>query len=543
MVTIRRRPVLTAAVLAFALIGSPAARSAAPDDDFLYRAQPGDTLIGLGRKLLVDPQKWHDVQERNHIVNPRRIPPGGILRIPYSWLQVTAQTARVTALAGAVRSGTKVVGLGDVLPQGAVIETGLDGSVTLDLADGSVVTIQKSSVVRLDEMTQVSAIKAANSIRLKLDSGRVETKVTPHRDVGRFEIVTPVAVSAVRGTEFRNGFSAAEAHATTETLGGIVAVGNGVAAVQVPAGFGTRVEKDGQPLPAVSLLPPPDLSVVAETNATAALQVRLPAVPGARRYRLQLSTDAEFHALTVDVESDDGLVTVPDLADGDYFLRARSIDPLGLEGPDAVRALRQHVLPPPPTVVSPSARQQLIAGPVRLVWTPGPAPALYTVQVASEPSFATPLYERANIEGGAVDVRYLPAGTYCWRVAAVNGRSEAGPWSEAQCYVLQDPAPMPHGPTIEGKRLSVIWEGKSDHTYRAQIAADREFNRVIDDERLVGPEWAVPKPAPGIYFTRVQRIEADGTSGPFGPSRRFAVPVPTWIKVALPMALGLALLL
>jgi hypothetical protein len=51
------------------------------------------------------------------------------------------------------------------------------------------------------------------------------------------------------------------------------------------------------------------------------------------------------------------------------------------------------------------------------------------------------------------------------------------------------------------------------------------------------------RPFPGSYAVRVQRVDADGTAGPFGPARRFTVPVPLWLKVAVPVAIGLAFLL
>ena len=53
----------------------------------------------------------------------------------------------------------------------------------------------------------------------------------------------------------------------------------------------------------------------------------------------------------------------------------------------------------------------------------------------------------------------------------------------------------------------------------------------------------MPKPFPGVYYCRVQSIDAEGSGGAFGPARRFVVPIPLWVKVATPLAIGLAFLL
>lgn len=517
-------------------------QAAAIPGDFLYHAQPRDTLIGIGRRLLLEPRRWHDVQSLNHIADPRRIPPDSILRIPYEWLRVSPQTATVVGVAGTVQEAGRKIAVGDVLSQGAVIETGADGSVTLDLADGSVITLQKSSVLKLDEMVQVSGV-AADSIRLKLDSGRIESKVKPHRDVGRFEIITPAAVSAVRGTQFRDSFEGSDLHATTETLEGAVGVSAGAATVPVAAGFGTRVDQGHAPLAPVVLLPPPSLTDQPQIHSTALLHVQLPSVPGARQYRLQLAADSSFHALTADVLSADGTANISDLPDGDYWLRARSVDPLGLEGPDAVRHFTQHTLPEPPRPMSPASGAK-IAGPhIHLAWTGAPTSQRYTLQVAGDADFGSPVVVREQLDAPDADVDELPPGRYCWRVAAVNARGESGPWSAVQSYTQRPLMPVPDAPLVGVKTVSFRWAQIPGESYRAQIARSANFAHPVLDQRIDVADWSVPKLFPGTYYMRVQSIDADGSAAPFSAPRRFVVPVPLWVKIAAPLAIGLAFLL
>ena len=535
----RRRAQLLACV---ALFTGSTLDAATPAGDFLYHARPRDTLIGIGRRLLVDPRRWHDVQVLNHVAEPRRIPPGSILKIPYEWLRLTAQSATVVAVAGAVQQAGRRIAVGDVLPQGAVIETGPDGSVTLDLADGSVATLQKSSILKLDEMLQVTGA-AADSIRLKLDSGRIETKVKPHRDVGRFEIITPVAVSAVRGTEFRDGFTNSDLHATTETLEGTVAVGGSGDPVAVGAGFGTRVDKDRAPLKPVALLPPPDLSALQAVNSTEVLHVDLAPVPGAHGYRVQLAADETFHALAADVSTSDASADIAGLADGDYWLRARSIDPLGLEGADAVRRMTQHVLPEAPHPTRPESAAKIDGAHVRLEWTGVGRAGSYALQVAGNAEFTAPVAARAALVEPAADVDDLPPGNYFWRVAAVNARGEAGSWSEARLLTLRASSPVPDAPRLEHQQLHFSWQPVAGAAYRLQVSRNPEFSDTVLDQRTSDAEWSIPKPLAGTYYARVQSVDADGAGGAFSPPRRFFVPLPLWVRIGAPVVLGIAFLL
>ena len=220
-----RRPApLLSVALALTLPGLALAQSPPAAGDFVYRARARDTLIGISRRLLLEPRRWPEVQTLNHIADPRHIPLGDEVRIPYGWLRMSPDTATVAAIGGEARTGAGRINTGDKLAEGSQIQTGPDGSVTLVLADGSVMTLQKSTALTLEEIRHVTGAPTAHDTRMKLHSGRLQTQVKPQGDVGRFEIQTPVAVSAVRGTQFRDAFMPESGSGTTETLEGAVGV-------------------------------------------------------------------------------------------------------------------------------------------------------------------------------------------------------------------------------------------------------------------------------------------------------------------------------
>jgi hypothetical protein len=357
--------------------------------------------------------------------------------------------------------------------------------VALLLADGSIVTLQKLSVLALEKMRRVTGLETAHDMRFKLESGRLQTQVKPHGDVGRFEIHTPVAVSAVRGTEFRDAFEREAGNATTETLEGLVAVSASDAVVSIPADFGTRVERNSAPLPPVRLLPPPDLAAFPSTNSASRLQLKWPPVPGTRRYRLQLAPDAEFHSFLVDAELDAPEVDLPAPADGDYWLRVRPIDGLGLEGHDVVRSFVQHQLPAAPALVEPLPGSNVIGDRGSFAWSGGPGVVgHYRVQIARDPQFTQMFLEREVGADAHFDVAQVPPGKYFWRVAAVDGRGESGDWSPAQEYTQRQSSPTPNPPAFTGHEMQLHWDPQDGVRYHVQIARNPQFTAALLDQTL-----------------------------------------------------------
>jgi hypothetical protein len=526
-----------------ALSGVGRAQTSIPESEFLYVAKAHDTLIGLGRRFLREPQRWREIQTSNHIANPRRIPLGTAIRIPYAWLRMTAEAATVANVSGAVLLDGTPVSTGQSVPQGAVLRTGTDGSVTLDLADGSVITLQKSSELSLEEMWRIDNADGAHDTRLLLRSGRLQTVVKPHGDVGRFEIRTPVAVSAVRGTQFRTAFDTASMDATTETLEGTVGVTSAAAAVAVPADFGTRVERTGVPLPPRRLLPPPDLSALLGTNTTPQLHVQWQPIAGAARYRVQLAPDPDFHTLTADTDLTATQLTLPAPPEGNFWLRVRSIDTLGLEGIDAMRAMRQHLLPTPPLPLTPRPRVRVVGTHASFSWSSVAGVTRYRWQLVRDGLFAAPVLER-EIEGATgVGIDAMAPGNYQWRVAGINALGEAGDWSAPQPFTQRPNPPSVQPPLLTRHTLEIRWEGTPASRYHVQVARDAAFTKLVADRQIDGLVLSIPRPRAGTYYVRVQLSDPDASGDPFGKPRQVEVPLRLWLRILLPVAAAASLLI
>ena len=164
--------------------------------------------------------------------------------------------------------------------------------------------------------------------QVRLTQGRMENLVAPLGKVpGRFEISTPAAVTAVRGTHYR--VNAATDATRSEVLEGMVGVSNDDDGVEVAAGYGTLAAANQAPAAPIVLLPAPDLAKLPARLEWVPVAVTVDALSGAQAYRFQLAANADFNPPVFDARADNTRLRGPDLPDGHYFLRVRGIDAQG----------------------------------------------------------------------------------------------------------------------------------------------------------------------------------------------------------------------
>ena len=189
---------------------------------------------------------------------------GGLL-VRYWWGMTLTRMATLEATSGTVevRPGGSDVWLpaspAQRLEPGDRIRTGPHSGAVIAFFDGSRTAMEAETEVTIIEMRS-RRDGTAKVILLYQRRGWTYHHVQPLRDsASRFEVETPTAVMAVRGTEFA---VAVEADGTTEVKvreGGVRVVARGKA-IEVPAGHATSVKPDlppASPIRAPAPLPPP----------------------------------------------------------------------------------------------------------------------------------------------------------------------------------------------------------------------------------------------------------------------------------------------
>ncbi len=522
--------------------------------EWVYTVRPGDTLWDLSGKYLKRGIAYTErVRQLNSVPDPYRLQPGRKLRFPLRWLKVQPVSVTVESVSGDVQfvpagSGSlQSVAATAALNTGDRLIVGDQGGAVLRFADGSQMIVRANSEVIFDTLTAYGDTGMVDT-RARLQRGRVDARALPARGAGtRYEISTPAAVSAVRGTQYRVSADAESSVARTEVLRGTVAVSGSGRTQNVPERFGVVAKVGTPPDPPRPLLAAPDLSRLPRLVERDPVNLTWPALADADRYRMQLARSSAFENLLVDKISTSPSTGGVRLAeDGEYYFRVRGIDGLGLEGLDGTHAFTLNARPEPPFPLEPRNDALTRSPRTAYRWTVPASAVGYRLQVARDAGFSDLIEDRELTPAADYEsTEVLPPGTYYWRLATQDAAGEEGPFSEPRAFTYRPlpPSPDTDPPSLTDDAVEFSWRaGAAGQTYQFQVASDREFQDLLVDERLDEPEYRLPLPDPGTYYMRVAGVDSDGTMGTFGDTQQFGV---SWDKAWIPITgwIGLLLLL
>ncbi len=444
----RMRCGLLAAAMA-ALAASSFARAADPPggisvntDGITYKTHAGDTLSAIAGRLTSSAANWPQLGKFNGIVRDTAIPIGTLLQIPAPLLADEPSQAQVIALFGKVAAiGTDGKALllrnGSLLGEGVELQTASNSFVTLALPDVSHLSIPSNSRIKLSRLRMARFTKSPRT-EITILRGNVEAHVTPlEKNLGRFEIRSPMATAAVRGTHFRVGILPDGATAT-ELLSGAVEVRQvaGGASTTLLQGQGNLVAATGL-APTVALLAAPELRSQKSVQSGTQTILELTPVAGASAYHLQISSDAEGQNKFAETRSVSPHLRLDDVPEGAYFVRLSAIDAHGLEGFGRlapVTLVRQSTAgaaaATAPRIEGSDSRQ------FRLKWQPAGS-GTFNVQVAHDAEF-TWLQFNATARQSEISLPRPPFGTYFARVRPIAADGSPGPYSAVQGFIVTD---------------------------------------------------------------------------------------------------------
>jgi len=531
-------------LVAFALTAAPQAVSAGESRSVELRVSKHDTLKELCRKYLQQPERWPAIAQLNRLAKPDLLTPGQRLVIPVDMLKGVPLEARVTFLKGA--GFQKLPGaaqwqplhLGDVVRVGSALKSGPGSSVEVAFADGSLFLLRENTVITVK--TAQSGLLHLLRV-LYLEAGKVITRVkaATGRD-SRFEIETPSALAAARGTEYRVGVDA-QSTTRAEMLERSIAFSSMGSTVALNEDEGSLAKFQEPPAPPRKLLPPPEPVDLKPSYGAAPLALRFSPVAGASWYRAVLARDRQGRDTVREalIRPGESLEATPE-ADGVYYVIASSLDADGLEGrlsqPREV-ILRQEAprqeprKPAVPAIRLPDDAARLRSTRTEIAWLPIAGAAHYQLQLASDPEFRQLVTDAKGLDGTAYSTRALTTGSYYLRLRVQEGDAGAGEWSAVSSFtVLQLPPPALRRTASagKGKGWDFAWDQpEAGIASQIQLSGDPEFGTVLLDQTLARPELHLDKPlAPGTYYVRVRGIDAEHHAGSFSEVAQFVVEKP-----------------
>lgn len=412
-------------------------------EEWVYTTRPGDTLWDISKTYLKSVNYWSRVQKLNDVDVAKHLSPGTRLRIPLEWLKTPAASATVVSITGQVNrvSSDQVETRLDSKQQLAVgdtIETAQNSSALIQFADGSTLLVQQNTRVTFNTISSYGKTGMVDT-RIRLQQGRVETAVKPLRDpVSRYQISTPAAVAAVRGTQFRVAYENNNDTMGSEVVEGGINVAAQGAEQPVDTGFGTIAEKGKPPLEPVLLLQKPVLHTTAEKIRYLPYTFGWQRIEGAKKYRIQISPQDNPQSLVYESLSETNQHALSSLADGQYILRIRGIDKLALEGFNSEHNFTIDTNFPLVSPLLPANGDTLDELPYTFSWEKADNVKSYHLQVASDTEFGNIVLDQKPVTEQYVSNIHFAPGEYYWRVAAIDHEGNLGKYSEPVGFKVEE---------------------------------------------------------------------------------------------------------
>jgi LysM repeat protein len=307
--------------------------------DWRYTVRPQDTVSELARQYLKPSVSWQAFAQYNRLPDADIIYAGTKLRMPLAWLAVKQAQAKLTAISGDVKiqwvDGTwRQAQLGDLLQTGQQIQVGSNSSARLQFADASELVMQPRSSVAMDTLSVYAGGYMADT-QLRLQEGRVEVHANPQGHKGqKFEVITPAAVASVRGTRFL--VETQGGRTLEQTTEGQVVLQTDQGSVMVDQGYSIAVKVGEKPLAPEIIRPAPQLKNPLSKFVEYPIDFSALEQTEVSGWIMQVGRDAQMAQLVLTQQPPKPYLDAGDLANGNYFLRAWSLDMQGIPSQPAV---------------------------------------------------------------------------------------------------------------------------------------------------------------------------------------------------------------
>ena len=492
--------------------------------EWIYTVRPGEHFAEIADALLSKDIPAIRLLQHNGIDNPAKVGSGDNLRIPLAWLQRQPNPARVNSVTGSVQLISGSDGTKRPLTSDSLIRVGDEirsqaGTATIELADGSVVRISPHSRLAFNRLTQYGKSGMVDT-RLRLNQGEIETQVKPVIEGGsRFEIETPSAVAAVRGTMFT--LRTAPGMTDLRVTEGEVSFGPPGQTRRIPAGYSASVSTAGVGRMSIRRLPPaPEINPLPQQLKQ--LPAQLSWTPnGANSHRVDIF-DAESGRWINSSEVSDNDFDINLLDNGRYEIHLAAIDNRGMAGMPGVMSFEVDLQARTAALEQPEPGATVNDDMTEFRWQLRGENEVARVEIAEDKDFGNTIAtsEWAPDES-ALPSRPLTPGQYYWRVVTEAGGNSVAT-SEARSLVVNGTLPPVRIISVNyvDSQVRVFWQRVDTATdYRLQLSEEPGFNNIIKEATLSDTTAALRLIPGRRYFVRLKALSDGPLESRWGPGR------------------------
>ena len=499
-------------------VQAPLVINTASEPVFSYIVKKNESFSIIAHQYMTNYADIPKLAAFNQWTVQKKLQPNQVIKIPKSLLKIKPVVTELIVATGdlqlktAKETSVKPIKAGQLLNMGDTLVTAANGKATIRFADGTTTELQPNSQLKLISVGQYAGLNTfINDIGLT--SGRVEVTANPkHQQGNAMRVITPSAVAAVRGTQFRVG--AKEAITLEETLEGHVAFSVANEQVMIDQGFGSIAQNSLPPITPKPLLAAPDLSELTKNIKNIPFTFAMPAQVGVSAWAAQI-TRPDGTVVEQLISQTNTEITPIDMPDGIYAIAVRGQDQYGLQGYESRHQFEVNARPFAPVL-------QVKTTPFRSLpkfeWQPVRGADSYLVELSASPSFSDKLVN-AKVMRSAFNTEQLAPGQYYVRVASLE-QSETSAYSQTHTVIYQ---PLDFVPELGRHEFDFSDEKTVKLTlpelpatlkYEVLLTKDAARQEVVWQTVLSITNADFNKPPHGKYYYSVRYIDDTGIKGP-----------------------------
>jgi len=492
--------------------------------EWSYTMMANDSVQDIARRFLASGIPSSRLLQYNNLANRSQLGPGDTIRIPLSWLQQQPDPARASSVSGQVSVHSGRDSRKRPLTVGTLVRVGdelisYSGTATIELADGSVVRLSPNSRLAFNRLTRYRKSGMVDT-RLRLKEGELETQVRPFDEDGsRFEIETPSAVAAVRGTMF--SLKTGPAGTDLRVTDGRVAFGHRGKTRVIPEGYSARISTASNGNMSIRRLPP-----APELNPLPPSLTRLPQTlswqpNGATQYQVNVF-EADSGRWLQSATLEDARYSLDLLDNGQYEVQLAALDRHGIAGMPGTLDFEVDLQAQAAGLTRPAPGEAVNDDMPEFQWQLRGTNEVARIEIAADQSFRDVI---ATSEW-APDEQTLPSrplspGKYYWRVVTEAGGNSVAT-SEARSLVINGTLPPVRIISVNylDKQVRIFWQNvDTANGYLIQLSEEPGFRNIIKEAEIADTTAALRLIPGRRYFVRL-KAQSDGPlESRWGPGR------------------------